>query len=184
MLIQEINTEDRLNLLAQMHVGRLACAQGPQPYVVPFSFSYNSNYLYAFSTIGQKINWMRLNPLVCVQADEVVNDEEWISIVILGRYEELPDTAECKADRDLAFQVLQQRANWWELGYARTPVRRDEVVRTWEPIYFRIKIDQITAHHCVSESVPSSNANSKAKQTRSRVMSDMFASLRKKMFSA
>lgn len=184
MLIQEINTEDKFKLLAHMHVGRLACAQGAQPYVVPFSFTYNDNYLYAFATIGQKINWMRLNPLVCIQADEVVSDEEWVSIVVQGRYEELPDTPEGKANRELAFQVLQQRANWWELGYARTTAR-DEVARSWEPIYFRIKIDQITAYHCVSETVPGGfAAKSKAQQTRSHVMSDMFASLRKKMFSA
>ena len=34
MLIQELTNDDNLNLLAHMHFGRIACAQGAQPYVV------------------------------------------------------------------------------------------------------------------------------------------------------
>src|ERR1700737_3319129 len=70
--------EANLDLLARTHLGRLACAQGSQPYVVPFYFAYNNNSLYSFTTVGQKIDWMRANPLVCVEADEVVSPEEWV----------------------------------------------------------------------------------------------------------
>jgi hypothetical protein len=37
---------------------------------------------------------MRTNPLVCVQADEVTNSEQWISVIVFGRFEELPDLPE------------------------------------------------------------------------------------------
>lgn len=52
MLIQEVSHEDALNLLAHLRLGRIACAQGDQPYVVPFYFAYHDGYLCSFSTVG------------------------------------------------------------------------------------------------------------------------------------
>jgi len=48
---------------------------------------------YAFTTCGQKIEWMRANPLICVEVDEVAADDQWRSLVAIWRYEELPDLA-------------------------------------------------------------------------------------------
>lgn len=42
-------------------------------------FAYHDNYLYAISAIGQKIEWMRANPLVCVEVDNITSDDEWMS---------------------------------------------------------------------------------------------------------
>ena len=67
MLIQELTKQASLDLLARSHVGRLGCAREGQPYIVPTYFAYANNCLYSFSTIGQKIDWMRTNPLVCLQ---------------------------------------------------------------------------------------------------------------------
>lgn len=150
MLIRETTNEDNLSLLARMHLGRLACARGAQPYIVPLHFAYQDNYLYSFSTVGQKIDWMRVNPLVCVQMDEVANAEAWVSLVIFGRYEELPDIPGFKSERELAYELLQRHANWWEPGYAKTIVRGVE--RPLDPVYFRIQIAQITGHRSVPES--------------------------------
>jgi nitroimidazol reductase NimA-like FMN-containing flavoprotein (pyridoxamine 5'-phosphate oxidase superfamily) len=150
MLIRETTNEDNLSLVARMHLGRLACALGDQPYIVPLHFAYRDNFLYSFSTVGQKIDWMRANPLVCVQMDEVVTAETWVSLVIFGRYEELPDISGFKIERELAYELLQRQANWWEPGYAKTIIRGAE--RPLVPVYFRIQIAQITGHRSVAES--------------------------------
>jgi nitroimidazol reductase NimA-like FMN-containing flavoprotein (pyridoxamine 5'-phosphate oxidase superfamily) len=144
MLIQEITKQDSFNRLANMRLGRLACAQGAQPYILPFYFAYDSNYLYSFSTVGKKIEWMRVNPLVCVETDEVMSSEEWVSIIIFGRYEELPNTLEWEAERARAHELLQRKAIWWEPGYVKTIVQGAE--RQLVPVYFRIYIEQITGH--------------------------------------
>jgi nitroimidazol reductase NimA-like FMN-containing flavoprotein (pyridoxamine 5'-phosphate oxidase superfamily) len=144
MLIQEITKQDSLNRLTNMRLGRLACAQGAQPYITPFYFAYDSNYLYSFSTVGQKIDWMRVNPLVCVETDEVQSSEEWVSMIIFGRYEELPNTLEWETERERAHKLLQQKAIWWEPGYVKTIVQGAE--RPLVPVYFRIYIEQITGH--------------------------------------
>jgi uncharacterized protein len=54
VLIEELSRQAYLDLLARARLGRLACAQGSQPYVVPFYFAYHHNYLYSFSTVGKK----------------------------------------------------------------------------------------------------------------------------------
>jgi uncharacterized protein len=143
-MIQEMTRQANLDLLARTHLFRLACAQGSQPYIVPSYFAYNNNSLYSFSTVGQKIDWMRANPLVCVEADEVVSPQEWVSVIAFGRYEELPDTPESQPERAFAAELLQQYAMWWEPGYARKILHGTE--RPLEPVFYRIYIGLITGH--------------------------------------
>jgi len=133
-----------LELLASARLGRLACVQGSQPYVVPFYFIYKNNSLYSFSVLGQKIKWMRTNPLVCVEVDEVVSSQEWLSLVIFGRYEELPDTFEYQLERAAAYNLMRERAVWWEPAYAKTSVHGAS--RSLEPVFYRIHISEITGH--------------------------------------
>src|SRR5690242_8000739 len=149
MLIQEMTRQASLDFLARMHSGRLACAQDAQPYVVPIYFSYSEGCLYSFSTVGQKISWMRSNPLVCVQADEVVSLRNWISVVVFGRFEELPDVPEWSYQRALAHELLERRAAWWEPGYARTILHGAE--RPLVPIFYRVHITGVTGHQASPE---------------------------------
>ncbi|HTJ58518.1 MAG TPA: pyridoxamine 5'-phosphate oxidase family protein [Devosiaceae bacterium] len=144
MIIHELTREASLDLLTRMSLGRLACAQGAQPYVVPFQFVYDHGYLYSFATVGKKIEWMRANPLVSVVADEIASTEQWVSVVVTGRYEELPDTAEWAGERKLASELLQKNAMWWEPGFAKTILQDKE--RPQEPVFFRIYVAAISGH--------------------------------------
>jgi uncharacterized protein len=144
MLIQDMTREMSIDLLKRAHIGRLGCVQGLQPYVVPISFAYHQQFIYSFTTVGQKIEWMRANPLVCVEVDEIVSRHEWQAVVIFGRYQELPDTPECCGIRMVAHDLLAKTAMWWEPGYAMTLHRGEE--RPLQPIYFRISISKISGH--------------------------------------
>jgi len=68
MFIHDMTEAECRQALKQANVGRIGCARDEQPYVVPIYFAYDDdhNHLYAISTIGQKIDWMRANPLVCI----------------------------------------------------------------------------------------------------------------------
>jgi nitroimidazol reductase NimA-like FMN-containing flavoprotein (pyridoxamine 5'-phosphate oxidase superfamily) len=149
MMIQELSRQASLELLARMRLGRLACAQGTQPYVVPFYFAYDDESLYGFSTVGQKIEWMRANPLVCVEADEVASPEQWASVVVFGRYEELPDTPEWQNARTLAHTLLKRSAVWWEPAYVKTVLH--DTPRPLVPVFFRIHIVRITGHSAIPD---------------------------------
>jgi nitroimidazol reductase NimA-like FMN-containing flavoprotein (pyridoxamine 5'-phosphate oxidase superfamily) len=117
---------------------------------VPVYFAYHNDYLYSLSTVGQKIEWMRANPLVCVEAEE-----QWVSVVVFGRYEELPDTPEWQGARTLAHTLLQRHAVWWEPAYVRTILHG--APRPLVPVFYRIYGLQITGHRATPEPVPPAN---------------------------
>ena len=114
MVIRELTKEASLSLLTRIHFGRLACAKANQPYIFPISFAYHENSLYCASTIGRKIEWMRENPLVSVEADDIDSAQKWQSIIVSGRYEEISDTPEMWDMRQLAWSLLQEvNKQWW-----------------------------------------------------------------------
>ena len=139
MLIQELSRQASLDLLARMRLGRLACAQGAQPYVTPIYFVSHLGCLYGFSTLGQKIEWMRENPLVCVEIDEVTTQRQWSSVVVFGQYEELPHTPANDEVQSVAERLFRRHPMWWEP--ASVPLASHE---PRAPILFRIRIRQLT----------------------------------------
>lgn len=150
MIIRELTRPASLDLLARAHLGRLACARANQPYVVPIFFAYHENSLYCATTIGQKIEWMRENPLVAVEVDEIDSAEQWQSVVVFGRYEEFADTPAMGDMRKLAWSLLQEASPlWWEPALAETILGGAE--RPMAPLYFRIGIGRITGHRATKE---------------------------------
>lgn len=151
MIIHEMTTEECEDFLRRMTFGRLACARENQPYVVPTYFAFNGHHVYCFSTGGQKIEWMRSNPLVCLEVDEVDDHLHWKSVVALGRYEELCDVPACVSSRQYALDWLQRRAMWWQPAYVISEHRGANDPLT--PIFYRIRIDEITGHQGLPDSV-------------------------------
>ncbi len=144
MLVRDMNQEECRDLLVRLGFGRLGCASDNQPYVVPIYFAYEANCLFGFSTAGQKIEWMRSNPLVCVAADEIVGEDNWASVLAFGRYEELLDNPKYAARRLNAHALLEQRTFWWREAIATSQTRKEEVRP--EPILYCIHVDKMTGH--------------------------------------
>jgi hypothetical protein len=144
MHIEELKRKASLDFLASKRLGHLACANQGQPYITPCYFAYHDQWIYSFSTAGQKINWLRTNPIACLEVDEIASFEEWTSVVVFGRYEELTMAVEGGVARELAYKLLCQHQFWWEPGYARTVSHGTP--RPLEPLYFRLSIDEISGH--------------------------------------
>ncbi|HAF12201.1 MAG TPA: flavin-nucleotide-binding protein [Blastocatellia bacterium] len=117
MFIHEMSEFECRQALQQATVGRLACARDNQPYVVPIYFAFDGQHVYAFTTLGQKIECMRTNARVCLEIDERTAPDQWKSIIVFGRYEELPDLPKYEAARVKAHELLQKHAMWWEPAY-------------------------------------------------------------------
>jgi uncharacterized protein len=147
MQIEELTREASLRFLAGRRFGRLGCARNSQPYITPINYACHDRFIYSFSTVGRKIEWLRANPLACIEADEIESAWKWISVIALGRYEELSETAGGKSDRGFAHKLLSKNELWWEPGYARTILHGEP--RPLAPVYFRISIDEITGHRAV-----------------------------------
>jgi uncharacterized protein len=151
MLILELTNKECVEALTHLRLGRLACSRDDQPYIVPIYFAYHERHLYSFATRGQKIDWMRTNPRVCVEADEIINHHDWMSVIVQGRYEELLDTSEWRLERELAHDLLQRQAMWWEPAYVGTA--HLDAVAELIPIYYRIHIDQVIGRRARPDSV-------------------------------
>ena len=112
MEIRELSRQECTAILQRRRVGRLACCSRDRPYVVPLYFAYSDRSLYAFSMVGQKIEWLRQNPFATVLVEED-EDRAWRSVIVNGSYEELPDRIGHKVTRDHAWSLLSRHADWW-----------------------------------------------------------------------
>ena len=176
MVIKEMTIDDCLKVLSRECLGRLACAHDNQPYVVPIYFVYEEPYVYGFTTLGQKVEWMRSNPLVCVELDAVENFNEWTSILLFGRYEELPEppgnpefdqelrrahepgqvmvqpmSVGCPSGQEArrhAYHLLQKhRVPWWEPGSTSETYRH--LHQPSPTIFYRVRINRITGRRAM-----------------------------------
>lgn len=153
MLVKEMTLEECYRALKSNHLGRLGCAHNDQPYVVPIFFAYDGAHLYgsniyALSTIGLKIEWMRANPLVCLEIDNVKTPRDWLSVVVRGHYQELPDTPEYEITRRHAYDLLSGHAQWWEPASA-VAAGHGEQAESFSPIYYRIFIDHLSGRQAL-----------------------------------
>jgi nitroimidazol reductase NimA-like FMN-containing flavoprotein (pyridoxamine 5'-phosphate oxidase superfamily) len=171
MIIREISQEECLRLLPAARLARLAFTHENQPYIVPVYLTYHQSSdgdpcFYGFTTEGQKIERMRVNPLVCVEVEQIVAYDQWISIIATGRYEELPQLPvkddgrlpeqsagrqkQCsdKDSRDNeALQFLRTNPTWQEPGstaWALAAHRGSS--EKLIPVFYRIRIERVTGH--------------------------------------
>lgn len=166
MLLQAMDAKECHGLLGKAASGRLACARNNQPYVIPIYFVFDNDLIYGFSTMGKKIEWMRENPLVCLEADQVRTQNNWDSVVIMGRFEELTNTPQLLEERKHAQMVLDQRALWWQTAYASSQPRTEP--KPPEPIFFRIHIDEITGHKARPDAIETTFSAGKLKRRDAR----------------
>ncbi|CAN5339363.1 pyridoxamine 5'-phosphate oxidase family protein [soil metagenome] len=178
MQIHHLSRQECLELLAENRLMRLACAHENQPYIIPVYLVYHKDpegesWLYGFTTRGQKIDWMRQNPLVCVESDSVKASDKWISVIVQGRFEEMPETSRTtnealrmpvipeptreaggsmgvpgRVDPPLgAWQIVRAFSEWQEPGYTtwRARTQPDSDCR-FVSVFYRIRLDAVTGH--------------------------------------
>jgi nitroimidazol reductase NimA-like FMN-containing flavoprotein (pyridoxamine 5'-phosphate oxidase superfamily) len=149
MRIGEMTAKDCKDILARATIGRLGCSRQDQPYVVPIYFVYEPDHLYGFSTEGQKIEWMRENPRVCIEVDDIANHFQWTSVVLNGRYRELPDQPSLAEERDHARRLLESRSLWWQTAFASRQLKTgDDFI---QPLFYCIEIDSMTGYRVVAD---------------------------------
>jgi nitroimidazol reductase NimA-like FMN-containing flavoprotein (pyridoxamine 5'-phosphate oxidase superfamily) len=141
MLIHELLPAECREVLSRATLARLACSRADQPYVVPISFAYDrdSESLVSFSTVGKKIDWMRANPKVCAEIEDVTDRFHWTTVVVVGRYEEITSSAEHRHVRHRALQLFERLDEWWLPGAAKVGARENPAV-----VIYQIHIEAIS----------------------------------------
>ena len=161
MVIQEMTEQECRAILAGPNVARLACARNNQPYIVPIHVELDAECLYGYATLGQKIEWMRQNPLVCLEVDELITHGQWASVVVFGHYEELPHTPEYEGSRRIAERLFERRPMWWEP--ATVPLAAHE---QRSRIVFHIRIGRMTGRRAAPRTVNTAHVRGSASEAR------------------
>lgn len=146
-MIGKLNTNQVNNLLCSQSIGRLACTDGEQPYIVPISFTYDGVYIYGQTNMGKKLEMIRKNPNVCFEVDQMMDMRNWQSVVIYGEFEELKNK-EAAAGRDILFEKefsLLTNTSIHAHEHEVTSVLYEDV--RIKGILFRIKIKKVSGRY-------------------------------------
>lgn len=139
MLIHELTEAECRDVLHRTNLARLACSRHDQPYIVPIHFEFDGGSFYSFSTLGQKIDWMRANPKVCVEVDDITDKANWTTVVAIGLYQELTDSSADRALRNRARELFERRREWWLPAAGKLAASEHPI-----PVLYRIRIERMT----------------------------------------
>lgn len=150
MLIHELTHAQCVEILQRATLARLACAYQDQPYILPVHLSYDADRhcLYGFSAVGQKIYWMRDNPKVCVEVEEIEHKDHWTTVLVFGRYEEIGDDPEDSSARQRIWALFQQREEWWLPAAAKVQTTERPTL-----VVYRVEIDRMTGRRALRQKV-------------------------------
>ena len=110
-MIGELTAEEINALLFDEVVGRIGCYADGRVYVVPITYVFDGESIYAHSAEGLKVAMMRANPRVCVQVDQREDLANWRSVIAWGVYEELESQAALDALQLFVARLLPAAAS-------------------------------------------------------------------------
>lgn len=145
MIVREMRDTECFEVIRAEQIGRLACSQEGQPYVVPIRYAYSENCIFSFSMPGKKIDIRRSNEKVCIEIEELGNTHDWRCVVIDGAFRELPSTEE----RQHAWELLQMRNDWWEPGALKPGPQH--LAAHPSHVYFKVEFGSVTGRQARSD---------------------------------
>jgi nitroimidazol reductase NimA-like FMN-containing flavoprotein (pyridoxamine 5'-phosphate oxidase superfamily) len=101
----ELNQIEIEEVLHREVVGRIGCHSDGVTYIVPISYAYDGENIFAHTHEGMKINMMRKNPDICFEVDSMQDMANWQSVICWGKFEELVKPGK----RSDALEQLHQR---------------------------------------------------------------------------
>lgn len=87
--VEDMSPTEMHALLQRESFGHLGCSRDGRPYVVPMNYAYDGKELYFFTTEGMKTQFIRSNPQVCLQVEEITDSTNWRSVMVVGEAVEL-----------------------------------------------------------------------------------------------
>ncbi len=143
-MLGELTHDQCLQVLRSEILGRLACYADRKLYIVPVTFVFDGEHIYAHSKSGMKVRMMRRNPHVCFQVDHIENMANWRSVIVWGKYQEIRK----RTDHVIAMKVLRDRLGPLTISESVSPTYRYTdpkfVEKPSKAEAFRISIDEIT----------------------------------------
>ncbi len=143
-MLGELNETQMKNVLTSQVLGRLACTDGKQPYIVPLTYTYDGKYIYGQTNEGAKLTILRKNPKICFEADMMSDMAHWQSVLVFGEFEELKNEEAEKARKILFGRVLTLLTSNSIHGHEHSENGKTDDSNRIKNIMYRIKINRMT----------------------------------------
>lgn len=143
-MLGKLNHDQMLNVLASQALGRLACTDGTQPYIVPVTYTFDGKYIYGQSNEGKKMKILRNNPNVCFEVDMMTDMANWQSVLVYGTFEELNNEAAVSAREKLFSRVYSLMTSSTIHGYEHEVTDTVDDANRVKPVMYRIHIKSMT----------------------------------------
>ncbi len=132
--------------LSSQRIGRLGCHSGGKTYVVPLQYRFKGDHLLCYSMEGMKLEFMRSQPQVCFEVDLIHSMNEWTSVILWGRFEEIGTTPPQPDDQQwFSIENLEQKASPNSPPPEGQPNARREALPAYrEAIFYKIHIEEKT----------------------------------------
>jgi uncharacterized protein len=143
----ELNKEQINNILSSQAIGRLACTDGMQPYIIPVTYAFDGNYIYGQTNTGLKLKMLRKNPNVCFEVEIMTDMQNWQCIIVYGHFEELKNK-EAENAREILFGRVYtlQTSSTVHAHEHGVSAKIDDSKRVKMTLY-RIKIIKVTGRY-------------------------------------
>ena len=109
--IPRMEKQDYDELITEGYVSRIAFLGEKYPYIAPFLYVFDGNFMYFLSTrYGKKIRYFRSNPYVSVEVERYSNDLScYMFVTLQGRLEEVEDSIEKKKIRGKFVNMIRRK---------------------------------------------------------------------------
>jgi len=109
--IPRMEKQDYDALITEGYVSRIAFLGEKYPYIAPFLYVFDGNFMYFLSTrYGKKIRYFRSNPYVSVEVERYSNDMScYMFVTLQGRLEEVEDAIEKKKIRQKFVKMIRTK---------------------------------------------------------------------------
>lgn len=143
-MLGNLNEMQINNILSSQVVGRLACSDGKQPYIVPITYIYDGEYIYGQTRIGMKLRILHKNPNVSFETDVMTDMANWQSVVVKGTFEELTGKEAEKAREILFNKVFTLMTDSRVHSHQHEVTADVDDSNRIKPVMYRIRIKEKT----------------------------------------
>jgi len=148
-MIGNLTEAQSRDFLSNQITGRIGCNDGIKTYVVPINYVFDGKVIISHSVEGMKIDIMRLNPNVCFEVDEVKTLNNWQSVIVWGRYQELTD----ERDRYYAMKLFVNRMMHIKISKTAEHLQREGLEaglsssQFKRSVFYRIVMNEMTGKY-------------------------------------
>jgi hypothetical protein len=109
--IPRMDKEDYDHLIAEGYICRIAFQGEKYPYIAPFLYVFDGQFLYFLSTkYGKKIEYFRKSPYVSVEVEKYTKDlSSYTFVTLQGYLEEVTDSIEKKLIREQFVDLIKKK---------------------------------------------------------------------------